>query len=134
MIQQDERLTTLAKAISDAGLGDALKGDGPFTVFAPNNKAFEQLPRGTLDDLMKDKAKLAKVLKYHVIDGQKVMLEDKTKGKQALKTLEGSPVELTKPKKKRFFVNKSLVLHKDDGHALNGVVHIIDRVLLPPGV
>ena len=100
--------------------------------FAPNNAAFDQLGRGTFDDLLKDKEKLVKVLKYHVVSGEKIVLSDKTKGKQTVKTLEGQNVTLTKPKKKRYFVNKAQVVEKDEIMAENGVVHIVDRVLLPP--
>jgi uncharacterized surface protein with fasciclin (FAS1) repeats len=131
-LAEDVRLATLWKAIQTAGLEDALKGDGPFTIFAPDNAAFEQLGRGTFDDLVKDKEKLAKILKYHVIPGEKIVLSDKTKGTQTVKTLEGQNVVLTKPKKKRFFVNKAQVTEKDEILVENGVVHIVDRVLLPP--
>jgi uncharacterized surface protein with fasciclin (FAS1) repeats len=131
-LAEDVRLATLWKAIQTAGLEDAFKGAGPFTIFAPDNAAFEQLGRGTFDDLLKDKEKLAKVLKYHVIPGEKIVLSDNTKGKQTVKTLEGQNVALTKPKKKRFFVNKAQVTEKDEILVENGVVHIVDRVLLPP--
>ena len=131
-LADDVRLATLWKAIQTAGLEDALKGDGPFTIFAPDNAAFEQIGRGTFDDLLKDKEKLAKVLKYHVIPGEKIFLSDKTKGKQTVKTLEGQNLDLTKSKKKRFFANKAQVTEKDEIMVENGVVHIVDRVLLPP--
>jgi len=131
-LANDVRLATLWKAIQTAGLEDVLKGDGPFTIFAPDNEAFEQLGRGTFDALVKDKDKLAKVLKYHVIPGEKIVLSDETKGKQTVKTLEGQDIALTKPKKKRFFVNKAQVTEKDEIIVENGVVHIVDRVLLPP--
>ena len=132
LLAEDARLSTLWKAIQTAGLEDALKGAGPFTIFAPNNAAFDQLGRGTFDDLLKDKEKLVKVLKYHVVSGEKIVLSDKTKGKQTVKTLEGQNVTLTKPKKNRFFINKAHVVEKDEIMAENGVVHIVDRVLLPP--
>lgn len=131
-LSEDVRLATLWKAIQAAGLEDALKGDGPFTIFAPDNAAFEQIGRGTFDDLVKDKEKLAKVLKYHVIPGEKIILSDKTKGTQTVKTLEGQNLALSKPKKKRFFANKAQVTDKDEIMFENGVVHIVDRVLLPP--
>jgi uncharacterized surface protein with fasciclin (FAS1) repeats len=126
------RLATLWKAIKIAGLEDVMQGAGPFTIFAPDNLAFEQLGRGTFDDLIKDKDKLAKVLKFHVIPGEKILLSDQTKGYERLKTLEGQELSLSKPKKKRFLANKAQVLEKDEITANNGVVHIIDRVLLPP--
>ncbi len=132
VLSEDARLTTLWKSIQTAGLEDALKGDKAFTLFAPDNAAFEQLGRGIFDDLVKDKEKLGKVLKYHVIPGEKIVLSDKTKGKQTVQTLEGQKVELTKPKKKRFFANQAQVTEKDEIIVGNSVVHIIDRVLLPP--
>ncbi len=132
VLSEDVRLSTLWKSIQTAGLEDAFKGDDAITLFAPDNAAFEQLGRGTFDDLVKDKDKLAKVLKYHVIPGEKIVLSDKTKGKQTVKTLEGQNVELTKPKKKRFFANQAQVTEKDEILVGNSVVHIIDRVLLPP--
>ncbi len=132
VVADDVRLATLWKAIQTAGLEDAFKGDQPLTLFAPDNAAFEQLGRGTFDDLVKDKEKLTKVLKYHIIPGEKLVLSDKTKGKQTVKTLEGQNVDLTKPKKKRFFANQAQVTEKDEIMVGNSVVHIIDRVLLPP--
>jgi uncharacterized surface protein with fasciclin (FAS1) repeats len=132
IVAEDARLATLWKAIQTADLEDAFKGDQPLTLFAPDNEAFEQLGRGTFEDLSKDKDKLAKVLKYHVIPGEKIILSEKTKGKQTVKTLEGQNVALTKPRKKRFFANQAQVTEKDQIMIGNSVVHIIDRVLLPP--
>lgn len=132
VVAEDVRLATLWKAIQTAGLEEAFKGSEPLTLFAPDNAAFEQLGRGTFDDLVKDKEKLAKVLKYHVIPGEKIVMSDKTKGKQTVKTLEGQNVDLTKPKKKRFFANKAQVTEKDEIVVGSSIVHIIDRVLLPP--
>jgi uncharacterized surface protein with fasciclin (FAS1) repeats len=131
-MEDDLRLATLWKAIQKAGLEEALKGEGPFTIFAPDNLAFEQLGRGTFEDLLKDKDKLAKVLKYHVIPGKSIELSKQTAGKEVYKTLEGQDVALTKPKTKRFFANKAQVIEKDEIVVNNGVVHIINRVLLPP--
>jgi uncharacterized surface protein with fasciclin (FAS1) repeats len=132
VVAEDARLATLWKAIQTAGLEDSFKGDAPLTLFAPDNEAFEQLGRGTFEDLSKDKSKLAKVLKYHVIPGEKIVLSEKSKGKQTVKTLEGQNVALTKPKKKQFFANQAHVTEKDKIMIGNSVVHIIDRVLLPP--
>jgi uncharacterized surface protein with fasciclin (FAS1) repeats len=87
-----------------------------------------------VDTLVKDKDKLAKVLKYHVVAGERISMEERTKGKEMLVTLERSEVTLTKPKKTRHFVNKAHVLERDGVRASNGVVYVIDRVLLPPGV
>lgn len=128
------RLATLWKAIQITGLDKTLQTEGPFTIFAPDNLAFEQLGRGTFDDLLKDKEKLANVLKYHVIPGEKIVLSAQTAGMEKVKTLEGQEIALSKPKKKTFFVNKGQVIEKDEIRATNGMIHIINRVLLPPGV
>lgn len=120
---------TLAAALTAAELIDVLKGDGPFTVFAPTDDAFAKLPAGTVDDLLKpeSKAQLQAVLKYHVVAG-KVLAADVVKLTSA-NTLEGSPVRIS--------VNGSSVMVNDsnvtqtDVMAQNGVIHVIDAVLLP---
>lgn len=120
--------TTLAKALGAAGLVDTLKGPGPFTVFAPTDEAFAKLPAGTLDKLLADKAQLSKVLTYHVVAG-KVMAADVVKLKSA-KTVEGEDVKIT-VKDKGVMVNQAHVV-KTDIETSNGVIHVIDAVLLPP--
>jgi uncharacterized surface protein with fasciclin (FAS1) repeats len=120
--------TTLAKALGAAGLVDTLKGKGPFTVFAPTDEAFAKLPAGTLEKLLADKAQLGKVLTYHVVAG-KVMAADVVKLKVA-KTVEGEDVKIT-VKDKNVMVNQAHVV-KTDIEASNGVIHVIDAVLLPP--
>ncbi|HYN40173.1 MAG TPA: fasciclin domain-containing protein [Thermoanaerobaculia bacterium] len=119
---------TLATALKAAGLIDTLKGKGPFTVFAPTDDAFKKLPAGTLEKLLADKAQLTKVLTYHVVAG-KVMAADVVKLKEA-KTVEGSMVKITVANG-GVKVNDANVVKTDIG-ASNGVIHVIDSVLLPP--
>ncbi|MCF1708350.1 fasciclin domain-containing protein [Tabrizicola sp. J26] len=121
--------TTLVAAVQAAGLVDTLKGAGPFTVFAPTDAAFAALPAGTVDDLLKpeNKDKLVAVLTYHVVPG-KVMSTDLTEGMKA-KTVQGSDVTITLdggPK-----VNGAAISTPDIA-ASNGVIHVIDAVILPP--
>jgi uncharacterized surface protein with fasciclin (FAS1) repeats len=117
---------TLATALTAAGLIDTLKGAGPFTVFAPTDEAFAKLPAGTLDALLKDKAKLASILTYHVVAG-KVMAADVMKLKTA-KTLQGSSVTIdTKMGVKVDGANVT----KTDIECSNGVIHVIDTVIMP---
>ena len=120
---------TLAAALTAADLVDTLKGDGPFTVFAPTDEAFAKLPEGTVADLLKpeNKAKLAGILTYHVVAG-KVLAADVVKLKEA-KTVQGSKVKIN-VKGKTVKVNKSKVV-KTDISCSNGVIHVIDAVLLP---
>ena len=121
---------TLVAAVKAAGLADALSGKGPFTVFAPTDAAFAKLPAGTLDALLKDPAKLASILKYHVVSG-KVMAADVIKGNGAKPaTLSGAVLDITVNGGK-VYVNNALVTSADVG-ASNGVIHVIDTVVLPP--
>lgn len=119
---------TLATALKAASLVDTLKGKGPFTVFAPTDDAFKKLPAGTLEKLLADKAQLTKVLTYHVVAG-KVMAADVVKLSEA-KTVEGSMVKITVGKA-GVKVNDANVVKTDIG-ASNGVIHVIDSVILPP--
>jgi uncharacterized surface protein with fasciclin (FAS1) repeats len=118
--------TTLAAALKAAGLVDTLQGAGPFTVFAPTDDAFAKLPAGTVDTLLKDIPKLKKILTYHVVSG-KVMAADVTKLKSA-KTLEGSEVKIDASNGVK--INDATVTTPDVA-ADNGVIHIIDTVLMP---
>lgn len=118
---------TLATALTEAGLIETLKGEGPFTVFAPTDEAFAKLPKGALDGLLKDKEKLKSVLLYHVVSG-KVMAADVVKLKDA-KTVEGSTVAIT-VKGSNVMVNNAKVI-KTDILASNGVIHVIDTVIMP---
>jgi uncharacterized surface protein with fasciclin (FAS1) repeats len=116
---------TLATALTAAGLVDTLKGKGPFTVFAPTDEAFAKVPKADLDALLKDKAKLTAVLTYHVVAG-KVMAADVKAGK--VKTVQGS--ELTVSTMGGVKVDNANVI-KTDIVADNGVIHVIDSVVIP---
>jgi uncharacterized surface protein with fasciclin (FAS1) repeats len=118
--------TTLAAALKAANLIDTLKGAGPFTVFAPTDDAFAKLPAGTVDSLLNDIPKLTKILTYHVVPG-KVMAADVVKLKSA-KTVEGSEVKIDASNGVK--INSSTVVTPDVA-ADNGVIHIIDTVLMP---
>ncbi|WP_374413990.1 fasciclin domain-containing protein [Hydrogenophaga sp.] len=116
---------TLATALQAAGLVDTLKGKGPFTVFAPTDEAFAKVPKADLDALLKDKAKLTAVLTYHVVPG-KVMAADVKAGK--VKTVQGSEITVTTAGGVK--VDAANVV-KTDIAADNGVIHVIDSVILP---
>jgi uncharacterized surface protein with fasciclin (FAS1) repeats len=123
---------TLVAAVKAAGLVDTLKGDGPFTVFAPTDAAFAKLPKGTVESLLKpeNKAKLIAILTYHVVKG-KVLAADVLKLKSGSKvpTVEGQTVVI-KHGKAGVTVDKAKVV-KTDIEASNGVIHVIDTVLMP---
>lgn len=123
---------TLVAAVKAAGLVETLSGDGPFTVFAPTEAAFAKLPEGTVAELVKpeNKDKLVAILTYHVVPG-KVMAKDvvKLNGKRA-KTVSGKSVGV-KVKDGTVRINKAKVV-KADIACKNGVIHVIDTVLLPP--
>lgn len=118
--------STLVAAVKAAGLEETLKGEGPFTVFAPNDEAFAKLPEGTVDSLLKDIPKLKQILTYHVVSG-KVMAADVVKLKSAT-TVQGSDVKIDASQGVK--VNDSTVTTPDVA-ADNGVIHIIDTVLIP---
>jgi uncharacterized surface protein with fasciclin (FAS1) repeats len=120
--------TTLVTAVKAAGLVHTLKSKGPFTVFAPNDAAFAKLPPGTVESLLKNKAKLAAILKYHVIPGR-VKAADVAGKSLQVATVEGSPVSVDGTFGVR--VNDAHVIQPDI-EASNGVIHVIDSVLLPP--
>jgi uncharacterized surface protein with fasciclin (FAS1) repeats len=119
---------TLVTAVKAAGLVDTLKGPGPFTVFAPTDAAFAKLPPGALDGLLKDPAKLKAVLLYHVVSGD-VMAADVVKLTSA-KTVGGADVTI-KVMGGKVMVNNAHVI-KTDIKCTNGVIHVIDTVLMPP--
>jgi len=122
---------TLVTAVKAAGLVDTLKSKGPFTVFAPNDDAFAKLPRGTVEGLLKDIPKLKAILTYHVIPG-KVMAADVVKLKTA-KTVQGQDVKIDASKwhlHKNVKINDANVI-KADIATDNGVIHVIDKVILP---
>jgi uncharacterized surface protein with fasciclin (FAS1) repeats len=120
---------TLVAAVQAAGLVDTLKGTGPFTVFAPTDEAFAKLPAGTVDDLLKpeNKDKLVAVLTYHVVPG-KVMAADVTGKETKAKTVQGS--EVTVNGTNGVMVDGAKVVQADIV-ADNGVIHVIDAVILP---
>ena len=128
--QGNPEFSTLVAAITAAGLGDALSGEGPFTVFAPTNAAFEALPEGLLEKLLlpENKEVLTKILTYHVVPS-KVMAADVAAGDVA--TLEGSTFAITTEGGVK--VNASNVTATDVA-ASNGVIHVIDAVLVPASV
>jgi uncharacterized surface protein with fasciclin (FAS1) repeats len=119
------KFNTLAAALQAAGLVDTLKGPGPFTVFAPTDEAFAKIPKADLDALLKDKAKLSAVLTYHVVSG-KVMAKDVKAGK--VKSVQGS--DLTLGTMGGVTVDAAKVVQADIV-ADNGVIHVIDSVVLP---
>ncbi|KAM3100610.1 fasciclin domain-containing protein [Phormidesmis sp. 146-12] len=123
--------STLVTAVQAAGLAETLSGNGPFTVFAPTNEAFAALPKGTLEKLLQPENRdlLRKVLTYHVVSGD-LMARNLRSGRVA--TVEGSPVAV-QVRHSSVRVNNANVV-KADIDAKNGVVHVIDRVLLPPGL
>jgi uncharacterized surface protein with fasciclin (FAS1) repeats len=120
---------TLAKALEAAGLVDTLKGAGPFTVFAPTDEAFAKLPAGTLESLLKpeNKAKLQRILTYHVVPG-KVMAADVVKLKFA-KAVSGDTIGIA-TRNGGVTVDNARVV-KTDIIATNGIIHVIDSVILP---
>ena len=118
---------TLATALTEAGLVETLQGDGPFTVFAPTDEAFAKLPEGTVESLLKDKKALTNILLYHVVSGN-VMASDVVKLDKAT-TISKNDVMVSVVDGK-VFINKSQVTTADV-EASNGVIHIIDTVLIP---
>ena len=133
--------TTLVAAVKAADLVDTLSGPGPFTVFAPTNEAFNKLPAGTVDTLVKpeNKATLTGILTYHVIAGNysaadlKKLIKD-GKGSAQLKTVQGEPLTFTKKGKKLIVTDakggKSAITIADVNQS-NGVIHVVDSVLMP---
>lgn len=118
---------TLVAAVQAAGLSDTLSGPGPFTVFAPSDDAFAKLPKGTVESLLKDLPKLSGILKYHVVPG-KVMAADVIKLKSA-KTVQGTELKIDASHGVK--LNSSSLVTKTDIVTSNGVIHVIDTVILP---
>jgi transforming growth factor-beta-induced protein len=127
----DGRFKTLAAALQAAGLVATLKGAGPFTVFAPTDDAFAKLPAGTIESLLKpeNKQKLTDILLYHAVSG-KVMAADVVKLMSA-KTVLGKDISI-KVKDGKVFLNDSIQVVLTDVPASNGVIHVINGVLMPP--
>ena len=126
-IATDPKLSTLNSLVTKAGLTETLKGAGPFTVFAPSNEAFAKVPAKTMDDLGKDPAKLKAVLTYHVLAG-KVMAADVKNGNS--KTVNGANIALSKAGD--FVTVEDAMVQTADIAATNGVIHVVDSVLIPP--
>ena len=120
-------LSTLNRLIAEAGLGDTLRGQGPFTVFAPSDEAFKAVPAKTLAELGRDKALLVSVLTYHVVPGKTMAADVKNSN---AKTVNGATLALAKAG--TMVTVEDAVVVQADVAASNGVVHVIDRVLLPP--
>jgi transforming growth factor-beta-induced protein len=120
---------TLATAIETAGLLEALKGAGPFTVFAPTDEAFAALPKGTVETLLmpENKEKLVAILKYHVVSGRQYA--NQVVGLKTLTTLQGGTLKVMVSEEGATIGGAKLL--KTDLQARNGVIHVIDRVLLP---
>ena len=126
----NENLSTLVAAVKAAGLVETLSGKGPYTVFAPTNEAFAALPAGTVENLLKpeNKDQLIAVLTYHVVAGE-AYAKDLSNGQKII-TIEGKDVKV-KINSKGVMINDGKVIAADV-KATNGVVHVIDQVLLPP--
>ena len=126
-------LSTLVEAVKAAGLAETLQGEGPFTVFAPTNAAFEALPAGTLEELLKpeNKEKLTQILGYHVIQGDEVTSSEIT-GEMTPATVQGANLDIMAQDGKVMVEEATVVT--PDVEASNGVVHLIDKVLIPEGV
>lgn len=120
---------TLVTALKAAGLADALQGPGPFTVFAPTDAAFAKLPAGTVESLLADPQKLAAILTYHVVPGKVMAGDIVTANGAEPKTLNGQSLDIAL-RGGKVFVNSAQVT-KADIVASNGVIHVIDTVLLP---
>ena len=121
---------TLVAAVKAAGLVETLSGDGPFTVFAPTDEAFAKLPEGTVENLLKpeNKDKLVAILTYHVVPGS--VMAKKVVGLKQAKTVQGQPVKISVKDGSVMLNGKSKVI-KTDIKSSNGVVHVIDSVILP---
>lgn len=127
----DARFTTLVTALDSTDLVSSLSEDGPFTVFAPTNEAFEALPDGALEDLIgaEDKSELESILLYHVVEGS-TMSGDLSDGEQMVTTLQGDSLTI-EVSDEGVMVGDAQVVEADI-EAANGVIHVIDGVLMPP--
>lgn len=121
------QLSTLSKLINDAGLADTLRGAGPYTVFAPTDEAFKAVPAATLEALAKDKARLTQVLTHHVLPGKVMSADVKTAN---VKTVGGAEVGVARAG--AFVTFDEALVTTADVPATNGVVHLIDKVIIPP--
>jgi uncharacterized surface protein with fasciclin (FAS1) repeats len=126
-LARDPQLSTLAGLVQKAGLTDTLRGAGPFTVFAPTNDAFKAVPQKTLEELAANPARLRAVLTYHVLPAKVSSAEVKVGN---VKTVEGGNLALSKAG--AFVTVEEAMVQTPDIPATNGVIHTIDRVLIPP--
>ena len=126
-IAANPKLSTLNSLVTKTGLTDTLKSTGPFTVFAPSNEAFAKVPAKTMEDLGRDPSKLRAVLAYHVVAG-KVMAADVKNGNS--KTVNGATIALSRAGE--FVTVEDAMVQTADISASNGVVHVVDSVLIPP--
>ncbi|MEO8272291.1 MAG: fasciclin domain-containing protein [Aureliella sp.] len=121
---------TLVAAVTAASLVDTLKSDGPFTVFAPSDEAFAKLPAGTVESLLKDIPKLTEILKYHVTSGKVLAADVMTLDGKEAATVQGSKIKISTSNGVKLNDTASVV--KTDILCTNGVIHVIDSVILPP--
>jgi uncharacterized surface protein with fasciclin (FAS1) repeats len=126
-LAREPELSTLAGLVQKAGLADTLRGAGPFTVFAPTNDAFKAVPQKTLEELAANPARLRAVLTYHVLPAKVSAAEVKVGN---VKTVEGGNLALSKAG--AFVTVEEAMVQTPDIAATNGVIHMIDRVLIPP--
>lgn len=122
---------TLVAAVTAAGLVDTLKGKGPFTVFAPTDEAFAKLPAGTVEALLKDIPKLTSILTYHVVAGKVMAADVVTMDGKSAKTVNGAELKIST--KGGVKLNGTSNVVKTDIECTNGVIHVLDAVILPPG-
>lgn len=122
--------TTLVAAVQAAGLVETLKGEGPFTVFAPSDAAFEKLPPGTVEALLQDRAALSSILTFHVVPGRIMAADIVSAGSAKPRTVNGEMLDV-QVRDGKVYVNGAQVTTADVA-ASNGVIHVIDSVLLPP--
>ena len=117
---------TLVAAVKAAGLVETLSGEGPFTVFAPTDEAFAKIPKETLDAVLADKEKLTSILTYHVVSGK--VMSGQIAGMQSAKTVQGKDLHITA--QDGVMINEAKVVQADI-ECSNGVIHVIDSVLMP---
>ena len=122
--------TTLAAAVTAAGLVPTLKGTGPFTVFAPTDEAFAKLPAGTVDALLKDLPKLTAILTYHVVAGKVMAADVMTMNGKTAATVNGANINISTTG--GVTLNGASKVVKTDIECTNGVIHVIDTVIMPP--
>ncbi|HEX2950454.1 MAG TPA: fasciclin domain-containing protein [Armatimonadota bacterium] len=130
VVTQSGSFTTLVSSLNKAGLTDNLRGPGPFTLFAPTDDAFNNLPPGTLDNLLKNPAMLRNVLLYHVVPSRVTSDDIKGQNINAARTMEGENITIDTSLLGRVKVDNATVTRADIV-ADNGIIHVIDEVLLP---